>query len=102
MTREQLDALEALLQHATTEAPEVLDAIRSSIAQAREALELREALDAARAQGRREGLEEAAQVAKEKEVHYERLAGARISVLASGAYGVRRAIRVRINQEGDA
>lgn len=61
MTREQLDALEKLLQHATTEAPEVLDAIRSSIAQAREALELREALDAARAQGRREGPEEAKQ-----------------------------------------
>lgn len=45
MTREQLDALENLLQHATTEAPEVLDAIRSSIAQARRALELEEALE---------------------------------------------------------
>lgn len=45
MTREQLDALEELLAAATTEAPDVLDAIRSSIAMARRALELEEALE---------------------------------------------------------
>lgn len=44
MTKEELDALEELLQHAKTQAPEVLGAIRASIHQAREALELREAL----------------------------------------------------------
>lgn len=45
MTREQLDALEALLANATTEAPEVLEAIKNAIAIAREALELREVLE---------------------------------------------------------
>lgn len=49
MTREQLDSLEALLAKATTDAPEMLEAIKNATAQAREALELREALEKAHA-----------------------------------------------------